>query len=217
MVSRSTSGLSSAKSSVKTADGRRQRTQVTRGNIVSACIALQNEGSARPSAQQIAERAGVSIRTLFLHFPEKGQLTQAVLDELTPPESIEPPPAKSVLHGAVEVRVAQFIDMRAQALERMTPHRRASNAMIETSPLLQKHRLRVRKAFRDVVGQWFATELEQVSAEARQKWLVALATLLDWEMWQSLRTYPNRSIAEAKDCLTLLLKAALRQMEAERS
>ena len=56
-----------------------------------------------------------------------------------------------------------------------------------------------------------------MSAEARQKWLVALATLVDWEMWQSLRTYPNRSIPEAKDCLTLLLKAALRQMEAERS
>jgi AcrR family transcriptional regulator len=211
MISRSTSGLAPAKS----VDGRRQRAQITRSNIVTACIALQNEGSARPSAQQIAERAGVSIRTLFMHFPEKGQLTRAVLDELTPPESIELPPAKSVLHSAVDVRVTQFVDMRAQTLERMTPHRRASNAMIETSPLLQKHRLRVRKAFRDVVELWFAAELDRLSAEARQKWLVAVATLLDWEMWQSLRTYPNRSIPEAKAYLTLLLSAALRQMATE--
>jgi len=213
MVSRSTSGLSPTQS----ADGRRQRAQVTRSNIVTACIALQNEGSARPSAQQIAERAGVSIRTFFLHFPEKGQLTQAVLDALTPPELVEPPPSKADLQRGVEARIEQFIDLRVQRLERLTPGRRASNAMIDTSPLLQKHRLRVRKAFRDLVGLWFAAEFDPLPAESRRKWLVAIATLVDWEMWQSLRTFPSRSIPEAKDCLRLLLAAALRQMERSRS
>ncbi|MCC8960967.1 TetR/AcrR family transcriptional regulator [Bradyrhizobium sp. Pear76] len=206
----------SPNSLAETADGRRQRAQITRRNIVAACIALQNEGLVRPSIQQVAERAGVSMRTFFLHFPEKEQLTQAVLDKLTPDE-IEPRPPAPGPDAGVDVRIAKFIEMRAQTLETMTPHRRASNAMIETSTLLQKHRLRVRKVFRETVALWFAAELDQVSAEARQKWLVALATLLDWEMWQSLSTYPSRSIPEAKDCLTLLLQAALRQMAAERS
>ncbi|MFB9269614.1 TetR/AcrR family transcriptional regulator [Bradyrhizobium erythrophlei] len=210
MVSRSPR----ADSPAEPVDGRRQRAQITRGNIIAACIALQNEGTLRPSSQQIAERAGVSMRTFFLHFPEKGQLTRAVLEELTP-EPIEPPPSKPILQGAIETRITQFIDMRTETLEKMTPHRRASNAMIETSPLLQKHRLRVRKGFRDVVDRWFAAELDQLPAEARRKWLVAIATLVDWEMWQSLRTYPGRSTPEAKDCLRLLLVAALRQVETE--
>jgi hypothetical protein len=34
-------------------------------------------------------------------------------------------------------------------------------------------------------------------------------------MWQSLRTYPARSITEARELLALLLEAALTQMEAE--
>ncbi|WP_407165000.1 TetR/AcrR family transcriptional regulator [Bradyrhizobium sp. ORS 111] len=212
MVSRSPR----AESVAEPVDGRRQRAQITRGNIIAACIALQNEGVLRPSSQQIAERAGVSMRTFFLHFPEKGQLRQAVLEALTP-DRIEPPPSEAILHGGVENRIAQFIDMRARRLETMTPHRRASNAMIETSPMLQKHRLRVRKAFRDVVELWFAVELDRLPEDERRKWLVAIATLVDWEMWQSLRTYPSRSIAEAKDCLGLLLTAALRQMAAETS
>ena len=48
-------------------DGRRQRTQVTRANIVNAANSLQNEGNMRPSMQQIAKRAGVSLRTAFQH------------------------------------------------------------------------------------------------------------------------------------------------------
>jgi hypothetical protein len=34
-------------------------------------------------------------------------------------------------------------------------------------------------------------------------------------MWQSLRTYPNRSVAECRDLLALLLEGALKQMEDE--
>ncbi|KWV50018.1 hypothetical protein AS156_14695 [Bradyrhizobium macuxiense] len=210
MVSRSPR----AESLAEPVDGRRQRAQITRRNIVAACIALQNEGVLKPSSQQIADRAAVSMRTFFLHFPEKGQLRQAVLERLTP-EPIEPPPSESNMQGGLEARLAQFVDMRTRTLENMTPHRRASNAMIETSPQLQKHRLRVRKAFRDVVDRWFAAELDRLPAEARRQWLVGIATLVDWEMWQSLRTYPSRSIPEAKECLRLLLVAALRQIEME--
>ena len=60
-------------------DGRRQRTQITRQNIVKAAIALQNDGFMRPSIQQLGDRAGVSLRTAVQHFPEKRHLTRAVL------------------------------------------------------------------------------------------------------------------------------------------
>jgi hypothetical protein len=66
-----------------------------------------------------------------------------------------------------------------------------------------------------VVETWFAAELDALTDASRKKWMVALATLVDWEMWQSLRTYPSRSIAESKELLALLLEATLRQMEDE--
>src|SRR5207302_3909349 len=100
--------------------------------------------------------------------------------------------------SALEARIKHFLDIRVRQLEALTPHRRASNAMIATSPMLQKHRLKVRKRYRDVVEIWFAAELDQLPAGGRPKWLTAIATLGDWEMWQSLRTYPTRSVSESK-------------------
>jgi hypothetical protein len=81
-------------------------------------------------------------------------------------------------------------------------------------PQLQKHGLEGRKAFRDVAELWFAAEVDRPPAEARRKWLVAIATLVDREMSQSLRTYPSRSIPGAKECLRLPLAAAWRQIGA---
>lgn len=196
-------------------DGRRQRTQITRANIVNAAIDLQNEGHMRPSMQQIAERAGVSLRTAFQHFPEKHQLTHAVLDELTRQNRIDPPSIELAAHGALDARVRQFLDIRCRQLEGLTPHRRASNSMIATSTLLQKHRVKVRQRYRTVVETWFEAELDALPEKSRRKWLIAIATLMDWEMWQSLRTYPTRSVTEAKEALSLLLNAALKQMEDE--
>ena len=106
-------------------DGRRQRTQVTRANIVNAAISLQNEGNMRPSMQQIAERAGVSLRTAFQHFPEKHQLTHAVLDELTRLNRVDPPPPELATHSALDARIEKFLEIRCRQLEGLTPHRRA--------------------------------------------------------------------------------------------
>jgi TetR/AcrR family transcriptional regulator, regulator of autoinduction and epiphytic fitness len=194
-------------------DGRRQRTQITRKNIIDAAIALQNDGNMRPSMQQISDRAGVSLRTAFQHFPEKHQLTRAVLDELTRSSRVDPPSPELAQHSALEPRIKRFLDIRARQLEALTPHRRASNAMIATWPMLQKHRLKVRKRYRDHVESWFAAELDQLPPASRAKWLTAIATLADWEMWQSLRTYPTRSVAESKAALGLLLTAALKSMD----
>jgi len=196
-------------------DGRRQRTQVTRANIVNAAIGLQNEGNMRPSMQQIAERAGVSLRTAFQHFPEKHQLTHAVLDELTRLNRVDPPSPELAIHSALEARLEKFLEIRCRQLEQLTPHRRAANSMIATSKLLQEHRVKVRGRYRGVVETWFAAELDALSDASRKKWLAAIATLVDWEMWQSLRTYPNRSVSEARELLSLLLESALTQMEAE--
>src|SRR5436190_14531267 len=164
-------------------DGRRQRTQITRQNIVDAWIALQTEGNMRPSMQQIAERAGVSLRTAFQHFPEKGQLRQAILDELTRQHRVDPPPAEIAMHSALDARMKRFLEIRTKQLEALTPHRRAANSMIATSKPLQEHRVKVRQRFRNVVETWFAAELDALSETSRKKWLVAIATLVDWEMW----------------------------------
>ena len=50
--------------------------------------------------------------------------------------------------------------------------------MIANVPLLQKHRLKVRKRAREIVATWFAAELDQLAPASRTKWLTAIATLV---------------------------------------
>jgi TetR/AcrR family transcriptional regulator, regulator of autoinduction and epiphytic fitness len=195
-------------------DGRRLRSYKTRQKIVSAAMALPGEGVLRPSMDQISQRAGISLRTVFQHF-KKGQLTRATLEALLRREHFDPPLAALLKRDALEARIAAFVDQRVSKLEYLTPYRKAANAAIDGSPILQKHRLKVRKGYRDDVAAWFAPELDMFKEPHRQRWLMALANLADWEMWHSLRTYPDRSIGEAKSALSLLLLATLKALEGE--
>ena len=51
-------------------DGRVLRGERNRSAIVEALLALLEEGGAKPSAKEIAERAGVSLRSVFQHFDD---------------------------------------------------------------------------------------------------------------------------------------------------
>ena len=55
-------------------DGRRQRTERSRQLIVDAMLGLIEEGILVPTAQQVSERAGVGIRTVFRHFSDMESL-----------------------------------------------------------------------------------------------------------------------------------------------
>src|SRR5258705_1088414 len=63
-------------------DGRTARALRTREAIVDASIALVDEGDLRPTAPRIAERAQVSVRSVFQHFDDLESLYAAVADRL---------------------------------------------------------------------------------------------------------------------------------------
>ena len=55
-------------------DGRALRSERSRRPIVEALFALVGEGVLQPTAQQVADRAGVGIRTVFRHFEDMDAL-----------------------------------------------------------------------------------------------------------------------------------------------
>jgi len=61
-------------------DGRRLRSERTRRLIIEAYIALVRETGQMPTAAQIAERAGYSVRSIFERFPDLTALRVAVTD-----------------------------------------------------------------------------------------------------------------------------------------
>lgn len=63
-------------------DGRRQRGEQNRQAIIDAALALIAEGCLAPTAQLISERAGITIRSLFRHFPDMESLFAAANTEV---------------------------------------------------------------------------------------------------------------------------------------
>lgn len=62
----------------KATDGRHARSERSRQAMVDALLDLLRDGNMRPSSAQIAERAGVTQRTLFNQFGDMESLVQAV-------------------------------------------------------------------------------------------------------------------------------------------
>jgi AcrR family transcriptional regulator len=63
-------------------DGRRARSLISRAKIIKAMIELVAAGDPDPSAATVAERTGISLRTVFRHFEEKDAILSAIDDLL---------------------------------------------------------------------------------------------------------------------------------------
>src|SRR6187402_342271 len=65
-------------------DGRSLRRERNRDSVIEALLALVSEGNMDPGGAEIAERAGVSHRSVFRYFDDLGDLIRTAIDtELT--------------------------------------------------------------------------------------------------------------------------------------
>src|SRR5947207_14168050 len=105
-------------------DGRTARAVRTREAIVDASIALVDEGDVRPTALRVAERAGVSVRSVFQHFEDLEGLYAAIANRLVERLSL----VRVVVDPGLPLRerISEMAHGRARLLEVLTPIRRAS-------------------------------------------------------------------------------------------
>jgi AcrR family transcriptional regulator len=189
-------------------DGRTARALRTREAIVDASIALVDEGDLRPTAPRIAERAKVSVRSVFQHFDDLEGLYAAVGDRLVERLSYV---GLSIDHdAALDRRIPDVVHHRAALLEAITPIRRAATVH---APFSREVRARLQAGhdfLRTEVEQAFEGELDALAPAERAITLDALDTVMSWVSWDSLRTLNGRSVDEARDVLVCMVSAILR-------
>ena len=98
-----------ALSIVQSSDGRRQRSERSQTAIIKAALSLMDEGTLVPTAQQIADRAGVGIRSFFRHFADMDSLFLAADEMLL--SSYEALFEVDDRAGTLSERVARAIDL----------------------------------------------------------------------------------------------------------
>jgi TetR/AcrR family transcriptional regulator of autoinduction and epiphytic fitness len=191
-------------------DGRTARAQRTLRIISEAHIGLINDGELKPSAKQIAARAGVSVRALWDHFKDMEALmaNTAARQLAEQDEAFGPVPAVLPLAE----RVAAYSSQRAAILEAVAPLARAADLQRPFSAALQQNLQENLKRIRDDVERLFEAELAGLDPAHRTRLVLSICATADWANWKLLRDSlgqsPDQARAVVENTLAALLDAA---------
>jgi TetR/AcrR family transcriptional regulator of autoinduction and epiphytic fitness len=188
-------------------DGRTARAQRTLRIISDAHIGLINDGELKPSAKQIAARAGVSVRALWDHFKDMESLmaNTAARQLAEQDEAFEPVPA-----GLPQAeRIAAYCQQRAAILEAIAPLARAADLQRPFSVALQQNLQENLERIRDDVERLFDAELGGLDPAHRTRMVLSVCAAADWANWKLLRDCLGQSPDEALAVLENTLAALL--------
>lgn len=188
-------------------DGRTQRAVRTRRLVVEAVLDLVGEGVPQPTAQQIADRSGVSMRSIFRLFDDVEALHAAAIDAqlrrvahlLVTPDSEAPR----------QQRIDELVRGRAELFEAIAPVRRMSIRLAPTSRPIREDLARADRYFRRQLEAVFSEELQRSRGDDRRALLDALDAVTSWEMWERLRGTQQVPVRRARTLVSGLVADAL--------
>jgi TetR/AcrR family transcriptional regulator, regulator of autoinduction and epiphytic fitness len=191
----------------KARDGRTVRAERTRRALVDALLSLLDEGMLRPTAERIAERAGVSERSLFQHFPDREQLFEAVARAQYERvmRTLEPVDASLPLSE----RIDAFALQRSRLHELSKGVLRAALLLEPDSGAVAGWLSTARKAGAADVERVFRRELEAAPEGERAALRAALVSASAWTAWQSYRFHQGLGPARARAAMRTTLAALL--------
>jgi len=188
-------------------DGRRARGERARTTVVDAILDLLQEGDLKPTAERVAERAGVSLRLVFHHFADLEALYAAAADRQF--ERLRPLIKPIAGDGAFADRLDTFLRQRARVWEKITPVRRASLLQEPFSKELSRRLADARALARKETASVFRFEIEKFPRSDRAEVISALDAASAWQTWEVLRRHQGLSIESARRVVARTISALL--------
>ena len=165
-------------------DGRRLRSERTRLAIIEAYQELLRRNSVMPTAVQIAEQAGCSVRSVFERFSDLDALSLATADF-----TIAQGQAEAVARHVDSdrpTRIRSHVETRARACEKWLPLWRIITNQDQVAELRTRVVL-VRLANIERMKLMYRRELSSLPEAAADELLIALAVLTSFESWDQMR------------------------------
>lgn len=184
-------------------DGRRRRSEASRERIVAAMLELISAGDVTPSADAVAARAGVGLRTVFRHFDNMESLYRQINAMMS--AEIRPLIQRPLAPGDWNSQLAELIERRIGIFERIMPFKIAADVHRHGSPFLAGQAT-------EMVREQRAT-FSAVLPAARRKdplFLESLDLLLSFDTWRRLRKEQKLSRPRARAVLSHLVGLLLK-------
>jgi TetR/AcrR family transcriptional regulator of autoinduction and epiphytic fitness len=189
-------------------DGRSARAARTRDAVVEALLSLLDEGNFRPTARQVAERAGVSLRSVYVHFDDLEDLFSAAAHRHFERvrDLVEAIPGD----GPLEARLDAFARQRERIHELSASVRRAAVLQEPFSPALADVLSLARKMSCAEIELVFAPEIGRRDPADRARLVVELELVSSASTWEALRLQHDLPPDAARETVADMLRACLR-------
>ena len=199
----------SSDEAAESTDKRRVRRAANRQAVVEAMISLYADGQYTPTAVEIAERAGLSVRSLFRYFDDVDDLGAAAIayqeSQAFPLLALDARPEDPLAD-----RIARLVESRVRQYELLAPAARAARAVAHRRPAVAAKLAEINGIRREQVRTLFAAELESMSPPAADRTLATVDVLCSFESHQFLRRdhalEPDVLIAHLTETLAVLLQ-----------
>jgi len=183
-------------------DGRRQRSDVNRRKIAEAMIDLVFAGETSPSAERVAERAGVGRRTVFRLFSDMDGVyreAHALMVARVRPILEEP-----ITGSTWRAKLDQMVERRARLFEEILPVMAVTDALRGQSEFLEQDHQDMARMLRSVL----LFVVPKSVAEDRTLF-EAVDLTLSFEAWRRLRQEQRLSAKAALAVMKRLIAALL--------
>jgi len=179
-------------------DGRRARGEDNRRKIVDALLSLVATGMVSPGAEDVADKAGVGLRTVFRHFADMDGLYAEMSERMR--AEILPAMARPFRSTGWRERLRELADRRADVFERGLPFKIAGDARRQGSPFLTTQHEAFVKMQRDTLRSILPPKVDHALFEA-------LDLALCFDSWRRLRIDQGLSPRDARAAVRLAVDA----------
>jgi AcrR family transcriptional regulator len=189
-------------------DGRRARRERGRAAVTEAMIDLMCEGEIVPSADLVAERAGVSVASIFRYFETLDDLRRSTI-ELYFARYAHLFGIPDCGMGTFATRLDGFVRSRVTLYETVAPMARLARARTVEHRDLDEV-LHLARAIRaDEIRRHFDPELGRFTPAARDDTVAIISTMTSFECWDQARRDHRRSAVQLRRAWSTALPKVL--------
>jgi len=190
------------------ADGRSRRRDRNRDAVIQAMLELVRAGDLSPATADIADRAGVSHRSVFRYFDDISDLIREAFN-IEFAMAVDYATIDDIGEGTLAHRVERVIETRVNVYEGMYNVSRAARYRAGNIPDLDKALIEVAHLSRAQLGRQFRSELAGRDDAEADAILDAILVLTDFTPYDILRRMlgydPERIALTWRTALTSLL------------
>jgi len=165
-------------------------------------LELVRAGAIAPGAEEVAERAGVGLRTVFRHFAYMDRLYREMAEAMR--QELQPIVAAPFASADWKGRLDEMIDRRARLFERAMPFKNAADVHRHRSAFLRKDYEAMRSAERAALEGALPAELKNDG-----NFFEALDHLLSFSSWQHLRRDQKLAPVQARQAIEFAVRALI--------